>query len=173
MPAWIRDWLAAGAQVAAIAEHARIQTVTRFMAFPVLRDHCAHILTGNPQEMRRRRGDRWLMLGPSRHNPERRSARCGYPSNCAHSRRSLYFVETRGCASLLRPRRAIISKAANGEAMLTKTQGATLTKTQVEQYRELGYLVVPDVLDTGLMAEIRRTVEAIVADAGKVRTHTD
>ena len=57
--------------------------------------------------------------------------------------------------------------------MLTKTQGATLTKTQVEQYRELGYLVVPDVLDTGLMAEIRRTVEAIVADAGKVTTHTD
>jgi phytanoyl-CoA hydroxylase len=57
--------------------------------------------------------------------------------------------------------------------MLTKPQGATLTKAQVEQYRELGYLVVADVLDAGLLGEIRRTVDAIVADAGKVTTHTD
>jgi ectoine hydroxylase-related dioxygenase (phytanoyl-CoA dioxygenase family) len=57
--------------------------------------------------------------------------------------------------------------------MLTKTQGTTLTNAQIEQYRELGYLVVPDVLDAGLLGEIRRTVEAIVADAGKVTNHTD
>src|SRR5947209_8526493 len=57
--------------------------------------------------------------------------------------------------------------------MLTKAQGTKLTKTQVEQYRELGYVVVPDVFDAGLLAEIRRTVDAIVADAAKVTTHTD
>ncbi len=48
-----------------------------------------------------------------------------------------------------------------------------LTKAEIEQYRELGYLVVPDVFDAQLLAEIRRTVDAIVADAGKVTTHTD
>ena len=57
--------------------------------------------------------------------------------------------------------------------MLTKAQGPSLTKGEIEQYRERGYLVVPDVLDAGLLAEIRRTVDAIVADAGKVTTHTD
>jgi len=57
--------------------------------------------------------------------------------------------------------------------MLTKAEGARLTKAEVEQYRELGYLVVPDVFDAGLLAEIRRAVDAIVADAGKVTTHTD
>jgi phytanoyl-CoA hydroxylase len=57
--------------------------------------------------------------------------------------------------------------------MLTKAQGAMLTKAQIEQYRELGYLVVSDVFDADLLAEIRRTVDAIVADAGKVTTHTD
>ena len=57
--------------------------------------------------------------------------------------------------------------------MLTKAQGPSLTKGEIEQYHELGYLVVPDVLDAGLLAEIRRTVDAIVADAGKVTTHTD
>ena len=57
--------------------------------------------------------------------------------------------------------------------MLTKAPGAILTKSQIEQYRELGYLVVPDAFDAGSLAEIRRTVDAIVADAGKVTTHTD
>jgi phytanoyl-CoA hydroxylase len=56
--------------------------------------------------------------------------------------------------------------------MLTKTQ-PKLTKAQVEQYRELGYVVAPDVLDVELLAEIRRTVDAIVADARKVTTHTE
>jgi len=57
--------------------------------------------------------------------------------------------------------------------MPTKARGARLTKAEIEQYRELGYLVVPDVFDAGLLAEIRRTVDAIIADAGKVTTHTD
>src|SRR6266511_5857620 len=57
--------------------------------------------------------------------------------------------------------------------MLTTAQGATLTRAQIEQYRELGYLVVPDVFDAGLMADIRRTLDAIVADAGKMTSHTD
>jgi ectoine hydroxylase-related dioxygenase (phytanoyl-CoA dioxygenase family) len=48
-----------------------------------------------------------------------------------------------------------------------------LTAAQVEQYRELGYLVVPDVLDRDLLAEVRRAVDAIVADAAKVTEHTE
>jgi ectoine hydroxylase-related dioxygenase (phytanoyl-CoA dioxygenase family) len=48
-----------------------------------------------------------------------------------------------------------------------------LTSAQVEQYRELGYLVVPGVLDRDLLAEVRRAVDAIVADAAKVIEHTD
>src|SRR5260370_2110047 len=57
--------------------------------------------------------------------------------------------------------------------MLTKARGATLTTAEIGQYRELGYLVVADVFDAGLLAEIRRTVDASIADAGKVTTHTD
>jgi ectoine hydroxylase-related dioxygenase (phytanoyl-CoA dioxygenase family) len=48
-----------------------------------------------------------------------------------------------------------------------------LTAAQVEQYRELGYLVVPGVLDRDLLAEVRRRVDAIVADAARVMQHTD
>jgi len=48
-----------------------------------------------------------------------------------------------------------------------------LTKAEIEQYRELGYLVVSGVFDAELLAEIRRAVDAIIADAGKVTTHTD
>jgi phytanoyl-CoA hydroxylase len=48
-----------------------------------------------------------------------------------------------------------------------------LAPAQVEQYRELGYLVVPDVLGRELLAEVRRRVDAIVADAAQVTAHTD
>jgi phytanoyl-CoA hydroxylase len=48
-----------------------------------------------------------------------------------------------------------------------------LTAAQVEQYKELGYLVVPGVLDRDLLAEVRRAIDAIVADAAKVTEHTD
>jgi phytanoyl-CoA hydroxylase len=48
-----------------------------------------------------------------------------------------------------------------------------LTKAQIEQYCTLGYLVVPGVLGTELLAAVRRMVNAIVADASKVTRHTD
>jgi phytanoyl-CoA hydroxylase len=48
-----------------------------------------------------------------------------------------------------------------------------LTAAQIEQYKDLGYLVVPDVLDRDLLAEVRRAVDAIVADAAQVTQHTD
>ena len=48
-----------------------------------------------------------------------------------------------------------------------------LTSAQVEQYRELGYLVVPDVLGRELLAEVKRRVDAIVAEAAKVTAHTE
>jgi len=48
-----------------------------------------------------------------------------------------------------------------------------LTRAQVDQYRELGYLVVPDVLGRELLAEVRRRVDAIVAEAATVTAHTD
>jgi phytanoyl-CoA hydroxylase len=48
-----------------------------------------------------------------------------------------------------------------------------LTPAQVEQYRELGYLVVPDALGRDLLAEVKRRVDAIVAEAAKVMAHTD
>jgi hypothetical protein len=47
-----------------------------------------------------------------------------------------------------------------------KNQGATLTKAQVERYRDLGYLVVPDVLDTGLLGEIRRLSDDLSCATG-------
>jgi phytanoyl-CoA hydroxylase len=48
-----------------------------------------------------------------------------------------------------------------------------LTKAQIEQYRELGYLVVPDVLGDELLAEVCRGVDAIVGDAARLTSHTD
>ena len=44
-----------------------------------------------------------------------------------------------------------------------------LSNREVEQYRELGYLVVPDVLDAPLLAEVRRMVDGIVADAPRLQ----
>jgi len=48
-----------------------------------------------------------------------------------------------------------------------------LSVVQVEQYLELGYLVVPDALGGEMLAEVRRRVDAIVADAANVSGHTD
>ena len=48
-----------------------------------------------------------------------------------------------------------------------------LTLSQIEQYRELGYLVVPDALDRELLSSLRQTVDKIVAGAAKVTKHTD
>lgn len=57
--------------------------------------------------------------------------------------------------------------------MPTRAHGAILSKREVEQYRDLGYLVVADVLDAQLLTDVRRMVDAIVAEASKVSTHTD
>ena len=48
-----------------------------------------------------------------------------------------------------------------------------LNSAQIEQYKELGYLVVPDVLDQKLLAEIREAVEDIVAGAAELTRHND
>ncbi len=48
-----------------------------------------------------------------------------------------------------------------------------LTPAQVDFYKEHGYLVVPDVLSTKELAELRAAVDGIVADAAKVTGHTD
>ena len=48
-----------------------------------------------------------------------------------------------------------------------------LTKTQVEQYREDGYLVLEGVLDREALAEARRQVEQVIADASKVSVNDD
>lgn len=48
-----------------------------------------------------------------------------------------------------------------------------ISQRDVEQYHEQGYLVVPDVLDAGLLARMRAALDALVAQAGAVSTHTD
>jgi phytanoyl-CoA hydroxylase len=48
-----------------------------------------------------------------------------------------------------------------------------LTPLQIQQYRELGYLVVPDVLHGDELAKLRQTVDDIAAGAAKVTKHTD
>jgi len=48
-----------------------------------------------------------------------------------------------------------------------------LTNAQVERYREEGYLVVEGVLDRETLAEARRQVERVVAEAAKVAANDD
>jgi phytanoyl-CoA hydroxylase len=48
-----------------------------------------------------------------------------------------------------------------------------ISQRDVEQYRETGYLVVPDVLDAALLARVRGALDRLVADASAVSTHTD
>jgi ectoine hydroxylase-related dioxygenase (phytanoyl-CoA dioxygenase family) len=48
-----------------------------------------------------------------------------------------------------------------------------LTKAQVEQYREEGYLVVEGVLDRETLAEARREADRVVAEAGKVAANDE
>jgi ectoine hydroxylase-related dioxygenase (phytanoyl-CoA dioxygenase family) len=57
--------------------------------------------------------------------------------------------------------------------MPTRIRTEGFGKAEIEQYRELGYLVVPGALGSDLLAETRAIVDAIVADAGKLRTHTE
>src|SRR5215831_6680097 len=48
-----------------------------------------------------------------------------------------------------------------------------VTKSEIEHYRELGYLVIPGALPRALLASLRTTVDEIVAGAAKVSAHTD
>jgi phytanoyl-CoA hydroxylase len=48
-----------------------------------------------------------------------------------------------------------------------------ISQRDVEQYRETGYLVVPDVLDAALLARVRGALDRLVADASAVSAHTD
>jgi ectoine hydroxylase-related dioxygenase (phytanoyl-CoA dioxygenase family) len=48
-----------------------------------------------------------------------------------------------------------------------------LTKSQIEHYREFGYLVVPGALPRDLLANLRTTVDQLVAGAANLNTHTD
>jgi ectoine hydroxylase-related dioxygenase (phytanoyl-CoA dioxygenase family) len=48
-----------------------------------------------------------------------------------------------------------------------------LTRAEIEQYRELGYIVVADVLGEELLSEVRCRVDAVVGAAARVASHTD
>ena len=48
-----------------------------------------------------------------------------------------------------------------------------ISQRDVEQYRETGYLVVPDVLDAALLARVSGALDRLVADASSVSEHTD
>ncbi len=48
-----------------------------------------------------------------------------------------------------------------------------LNSAQIEQYKKLGYLVVPNVLDGKLLAEVRKAVDEIVAGAATLTQHND
>jgi phytanoyl-CoA hydroxylase len=48
-----------------------------------------------------------------------------------------------------------------------------ISERDVEQYRKTGYLVVPDVLDAGILARVRAALDDLVAKASAVREHDD
>ncbi len=48
-----------------------------------------------------------------------------------------------------------------------------ISQRDVEQYRDLGYLVVPDVLDPDLLARLRAALDELVAGACSVSEHND
>jgi ectoine hydroxylase-related dioxygenase (phytanoyl-CoA dioxygenase family) len=48
-----------------------------------------------------------------------------------------------------------------------------ISQRDVEQYHERGYLVVPDVLDAGMLARVRAALDELVAGASAVSGHTD
>jgi ectoine hydroxylase-related dioxygenase (phytanoyl-CoA dioxygenase family) len=56
---------------------------------------------------------------------------------------------------------------------LERHGAAMLRKSQIEHYREFGYLVVPGALPRDLLASLRATVDKLVAGAGNLNTHTD
>jgi phytanoyl-CoA hydroxylase len=48
-----------------------------------------------------------------------------------------------------------------------------ISDEDAEHYRQTGYLVVPDVLDADLLARLRGALDALVANASSVSSHTD
>src|SRR5580698_2163743 len=48
-----------------------------------------------------------------------------------------------------------------------------ISDKDVEHYRQTGYLVVPDVLDADLLTRLRGALDALVANASSVSSHTD
>ena len=48
-----------------------------------------------------------------------------------------------------------------------------ISQRDVDQYHETGYLVVPDVMDAGLLARVRGALDGLIADAASVSEHTD
>jgi ectoine hydroxylase-related dioxygenase (phytanoyl-CoA dioxygenase family) len=48
-----------------------------------------------------------------------------------------------------------------------------ISERDVEQYRERGYLVVPDVLDADILARVRAALDELVSQASAVQEHTD
>ncbi|HEY8255721.1 MAG TPA: phytanoyl-CoA dioxygenase family protein [Rhizomicrobium sp.] len=48
-----------------------------------------------------------------------------------------------------------------------------ISQRDVEQYRQTGYLIVPDVLDAALLARVSGALDRLVADASSVSAHTD
>jgi len=48
-----------------------------------------------------------------------------------------------------------------------------ISERDVEQYRERGYLVVPDVLDADILARVRGALDELVTKAASIHEHTD
>ena len=48
-----------------------------------------------------------------------------------------------------------------------------LTQAQIDQYREAGYVLVEDVLETETLADLRRVTDEIVASAAGIEGHTN
>jgi len=48
-----------------------------------------------------------------------------------------------------------------------------ISERDVQQYRDTGYLVVPDVLDAELLARVSAALDRLVSDAAAVSEHTD
>ena len=48
-----------------------------------------------------------------------------------------------------------------------------LTSQQIDQYRDDGYVLVPDVLEPETLAELRRVTEEVVAEASGLVEHSD
>src|SRR5690348_13003251 len=78
----------------------------------------------------------------------------------------------------IRPFRRILLRSCQGMAARPSIpcqgrKARMISQRDVEQYRQTGYLVVPDVLDGALLARMRGALDQLVADASAVREHTD